>query len=51
MAVAGKLSTLHLEENHYMNREVDELDEQKVNKKHKEATTKERAAQISRKVV
>ena len=31
MAIAVKISTLHLEENHYLNREVDELDEQKVN--------------------
>jgi len=31
VAVAVKISTLHLEESHYLNREVDELDEQKVN--------------------
>ena len=31
MAVAVKISALYSEENHYLNREVDELDEQKVN--------------------
>ena len=31
VAVAVKISTLYSEENHYLNREVDELDEQKVN--------------------
>ena len=31
VAVAVKISALHSEENHYLNREVDELAEQKVN--------------------
>ena len=49
VAVAVKISSLHLEENHYLNREVDELDEQNLRERERDYRTQpnSRATRLS----